>query len=454
MLEFAKKNAFKGVLLLNNLFVILLYSMSSRKLSISDYASIREIFYYIDFGIIVTLFGFQITIYRLSRENFRKYIYQIILFHVFLVFIYSIIVSEVFNFRGEISFLVGIILINTINQFLISGIVIFELTTKILKILVTQVVCLIFFSFYLFFGEISAIKVMIIRICYFAIPVLFYLLLLLNNKAIEFRFSNGIRKYILDSAPIFLSTFIGAIALFFDKFLAAEVLSTRDFAIYSNGMFDIPFVGTIITSQTLVLLPKLNEFFILKKFNDFNESLARVFKDGFTVNIIFFILVFINAEIIVEVLYGKKYNESSIVLSVFSVGMLIRNISYTHVISIIGMSWSVIFRMLLELIATITLSYIISHFYGMYGLVVSQLIVLYFISIPFNFLLFSKATGFSVKKLYQDKTVVIQIVLLMVVFLIKTNQSLFSWKILIFITTALVLTVFLQSKYTLFKSKS
>jgi len=121
-------------------------------------------------------------------------------------------------------------------------------------------------------------------------------------------------------------------AILIDKYVISYYYSPVEFALYSNGSLQIPFVAIVTGSIMTVLFPKMVE---LKKNNKIPELLnywnEAAFKSSLFIYPIF-IFSFIMGREIMVVFFSDKYVGSTPIFQIYLILFLFRNIHYSSIL--------------------------------------------------------------------------------------------------------------------------
>lgn len=174
--------------------------------------------------------------------------------------------------------------------------------------------------------------------------------------------------------PIQLSRLPSYLIAYTDKIVSAVTLSTRDFAIYSMGAREIPFVGTICYSVAGVLLPHLVDDVqqgrmdqLTRRWRVACERTALV-----TYPVGAFCVWF--ALPVVQFLFSAQYSESKLPFQVFAALTFIRVIEYASLAKALGRTDKILISALVGA-GTVLLTILpLAHFLQGFGMALAFLL--------------------------------------------------------------------------------
>jgi O-antigen/teichoic acid export membrane protein len=183
--------------------------------------------------------------------------------------------------------------------------------------------------------------------------------------------------------PSGLSNILNLINVELDKIIISSFFTVKRFAIYANGAFDIPFLGTVSASISSVLMP---EYVRLKRMEDISGLIALWHNSIHKIALFFIPLMvffFVVSRDFITFMFSDAYMESAIVFQIYLIGIMANMTWYGTVLvslghsrepfyaSSIGLCVSIILNYLLiikigflgPVIATVTTNYIVAAFY-------------------------------------------------------------------------------------------
>jgi O-antigen/teichoic acid export membrane protein len=200
----------------------------------------------------------------------------------------------------------------------------------------------------------------------------------------------SINKIIKFAIPLGLATVLEGLSLQIANIIVSAMCSPEEFAIYANGAKEIPLIGIISSSISVVIMAEMSE---KCKQNKKEESLV-LFKNAATMGAYFLIpimcfLMFYAKEFI-EILYTSKYEKSVIPFRIYLLLLPIRIIFYGAIFIALGQSKRLMYRSLVTLPLTTVLCYLLISIGGMNWAALAIVIVQYLWIIPYNWHMLNK----------------------------------------------------------------
>ena len=207
------------------------------------------------------------------------------------------------------------------------------------------------------------------------------------------------------SIPIALSAIMGSLTIQVDKLNIASMFSTTEFAIYSNGAFQIPLIGIITGSVTAVLMPefvKLNQNNELKLLiSTWHSAIRKVAL--IIIPIMFFLLIF-SAEFI-TLLFSQDYIDSAGIFRIYLLTLPARITNFGMILLAMGLS-SIVFKYsVLTLALNLILNYILIKVIGFSGPAIATVVAVYMI-VYLQLWKISDKFELSIKKIFPWKNLI------------------------------------------------
>lgn len=254
------------------------------------------------------------------------------------------------------------------------------------------------------------IKVILYALVLFSfLRVIVFYSYLFYNKLLLFSLKNlnvdKMKELINYSFPFGMAVVVATIRRFLHQYFVTAMYTTRDFAIYAAGSFQLPLMNTIYLSVSNVVLIKISEYQkhgrhekILEIWRNSARKLSMIY---FPVTIIFIIA---SGEF-VTILYTTRYMES---IPIFAVTLLQLpfDIFITHSILKSFAETRFILKLnLVLLMVTAVLLYLFIRYYGMIGATLATVVSLGLIRI-IEILKVKKLLGVSFYKLIPWKIII------------------------------------------------
>lgn len=406
----------QGTLLIVNIVSGMIFS---RVLTVQDYGTYLQTFLAYEFAASFLTFGIPTALYYLlTMESIEKK--QVVINSIFILFIGGLFFS-LFLYLGGAELLSdrfnNPVLSNTLRWMIFYPIYTFPLLICS-SVWVSQNKTLLNASYNLVTGFIATISLIVSVLVSrdYVLPTLvkITLPLLFLPFAIFFIFKSlpggwaipGIDrmvKIISFSTPLGIASILGGLATQFSSLIVSSLTTPEQFAIYINGAKEVPFIGIITGSISLVVLTEMaNEI----KTNRIKEALdlfrkAATLSASFLFPMMVFLLVF--SESFIEILYSRKYTESVFPFRIYLLMIPVRIIYYGSAFLAFGETKAILVRSLVDLAFIIFLTYLFVSFFGVNGAALGLLFTLYFWSVPFNLIFLRKLFDCDFSKLIPVK---------------------------------------------------
>lgn len=205
----------------------------------------------------------------------------------------------------------------------------------------------------------------------------------------------GIMKF---SIPLGLATILGTISNQLSNIIVSVLCTPEDYAVYATGAREIPLVGIITSSLSMVIMSDM-----VKECKNQNKSAALLlFRKASTISAAFLIpsMVFLMffAEHFIILLFSERYVESVLSFRIFLFYLPVRIVFYGSAFIALGKTKLVLYRSIVDLILTSLLCYVLTLYIGYIGAAIGTVIVSYIWGIPYN--LVTLAKNFECSSLY------------------------------------------------------
>lgn len=173
--------------------------------------------------------------------------------------------------------------------------------------------------------------------------------------------------------PLALSTMVGTLSTNMDKMLIGRMLSTEEFAIYSNMAKELPF-SFVVSSLTTVVTPILIQFKNSNRFEDMKRLWSRYIEAGFIITWILVAGALICGKELLIFLYSEKYVEGYWVFIIYLLVISIRFTYFGMVLTIYGKTKEILYFSCTTLVSNLILNYIFINCLGMIGPAIATLL--------------------------------------------------------------------------------
>lgn len=187
-------------------------------------------------------------------------------------------------------------------------------------------------------------------------------------------------KQLSFSLPIGGANIIDVLSVELDKIMIGFFFTVTQFAKYSNGAFDIPFLGTVASSVTSALMP---EYVRKREARDYAGILALWHGSIRRIALLFLplmIFLFIFASEFISLLFSAKYADSSVVFRIYLIALLPRLTWYASILLAMGYNREPIYGSILSLLLNVLLNFILIQVVGFTGPAIATVITTYVLS--------------------------------------------------------------------------
>ncbi|MBF0117333.1 MAG: oligosaccharide flippase family protein [Desulfobacterales bacterium] len=217
---------------------------------------------------------------------------------------------------------------------------------------------------------------------------------------------NEMRSQMEYAFPIMISSVLGIIGRRIDQYMISIMFTPEDYAIYTRGAFDIPFIDIITSSIFTILIPELTT---LIKNNEYSQSL-KLWRDAvYKIALLSFplaIFLIVMAKPLMIFLFSEKYIESAPIFRVYSLFLILQIAIYGTIPRVTGRT-DIIYKMAILLSCTnILINYPLIKIFGPIGASIGTIsasfaAILYILSKNATLLKTSLSHIFPWKRLFQ-----------------------------------------------------
>ena len=179
------------------------------------------------------------------------------------------------------------------------------------------------------------------------------------------------------SVPLGLASMIGTISMQLDKILVSSMCTPEEFAVYANGAMEIPLIGIITGSITVVVLADMRKSVVAGD----NEEALRLFRltAEKSAYVLFPVMLFlmVSGSLFIQVLYSVRYVQSVIPFRIYLLLLPMRIVAFGAFIMALGRSGAVLFSACLGLLINATLSIYFIHKFGAKGAAIATVVATY-----------------------------------------------------------------------------
>ena len=386
---------------LSTLSMLTVLAYLSRIMSLEKYALLREFFLYLDLALPIILLGSPALVpYYLSTGMSVRMVFNKSMSIVFSIFsVIFLMVSTIYYFNKSDSNSFILIYLSIILALLASpGNILSPVLVYINKVRLLVISSIgssvLFIGLTVFFCSLGFenesgfiarfLSLLALSIFNYTIFQFHYKSTVMTTNHVE-QPSN--LKFIGKSSAVGISGLVTGLSFHIDKIIVSVLGSAAEFAIFSNGAMEVPFIGIITGSVTsiavAVIAKKIKEKKVIEAVNLFKVCTSL------TAVLIFplftFLLLF--SDFLIVALYSSAYEESATIFSIYILAMPVRIIGFSSIIIALGMSHELLVRSITELGMNIILSLFLYENSGYLGVAWATVITTYLYLVPANFIL-------------------------------------------------------------------
>lgn len=203
-----------------------------------------------------------------------------------------------------------------------------------------------------------------------------YVRLQLRDYTVKYEWDKEFyRNQLRYSLPLGLSSIISILAIQLDKIVISGVFTPAQFAIFSIGAMELPFIGILNNSVNSVILPHLSAS------GDKAEAI-RLYRGSIRKNALLIfpiaVLSFILASDVLTLLYGIEYEAAAPFFRVYLCTILVRIASYGIIFQALGRTKYILYNAVFTLLGNLILNLIlVKTSLGMMGPAIATVIITY-----------------------------------------------------------------------------
>lgn len=192
-------------------------------------------------------------------------------------------------------------------------------------------------------------------------------------------FDRSLLKPILQfSLPMLFSALLGTISINFDKLLIGRMMSTEDFALYSNMAKELP-LSFIVASVTTVITPHIIKYLHNGERNKFKELWSDYLEIGYSITWTLIIGLFVVSSEVITILYSTAYLDS-VGMLVFRLYLIVAAFRFTYfgmIPSALGKTKLILLYTTISILTNVALNYPFFLSFGMIGPAIATIISMF-----------------------------------------------------------------------------
>ncbi len=177
-----------------------------------------------------------------------------------------------------------------------------------------------------------------------------------------------LKEQVIYSLPLGLSSILGTVSTQINRLVVTSSFTVEEFAIFTNGAFEVPFIGMITGSLMTVLIP---EFVTRLKNNQDLNSVWELWNNSTlkTAILLFPIAValFIFAPDFMVLMFSEKYIASTSIFQIYLLLMFVRVTQYGSLLQAMGRTNLILLTSVAGLIINLFLSIFSVSIFGLAG---------------------------------------------------------------------------------------
>tara|TARA_Y100001935_G_C17275852_1_gene494611 strand:+ start:30 stop:1499 length:1470 start_codon:yes stop_codon:yes gene_type:complete len=313
----------------------------------------------------------------LSQTFFQLLAISILFSIILFLFKSSLTGMQFFIQFNEYVFEIAILIFFAVSSSILENIFIVEKKSK-LVVLFSSVDKFIrtFFLFSFLFLFMTIKGALLGLILHSSFRFIFLLYYLFKKYRISLSKINGqlLKKQWNYVYPMGIGMFIGSLGKHADKIFLLSFLTSEDFAIYSIGNLNIPFIAMVYGSIGSVILPQISKY---SKMNEFSKATmlwkSMILKNSIiTIPIVIFFLI--QAENIFLILFTDKYLASANVFRILLLILIIQMLGHGYILRGFARTKTILYGKIFRTIISIFFGYFLVKNLGVIGAAVTYLI--------------------------------------------------------------------------------
>ena len=179
-----------------------------------------------------------------------------------------------------------------------------------------------------------------------------------------------LRDLLQYSLPLGLSSIIGMLSIQLDKFVISGFFRPADFAVFSIGAMELPFVSILSNSVNSILLPHISSD---------TDNLATTYRAAVRKNALIVlplcVIFFILAKPLITLLYTSQYEASVPIFRVYLLILPLRIATFGIIFMALGKTKYIMYNAILTLLLNLVLNLILVRQIGMIGAALATVLV-------------------------------------------------------------------------------
>lgn len=190
---------------------------------------------------------------------------------------------------------------------------------------------------------------------------------------------DSVKKIFKFSIPIGLSSLVGSIMVYTDKFVVGSMLSVDQFALFSNGAHEIPFIGLITSSVFAVITPRLVSLYAEGSLQKMKEMWLRAGKVLVPIMTSISVILVFFGKTVMTVLYSEKFLDALPVFWMYQSLGIIRIYIYSSMFIASGKTRLYLINTIISAIINLGLDIVFVKLFGAVGASLATVLATFFL---------------------------------------------------------------------------
>ncbi len=191
------------------------------------------------------------------------------------------------------------------------------------------------------------------------------------NYRLSASFFEGFRAQLAYSIPLGMSSIVGILGIQLDKFMISGFFTPEQFAVFSIGAMELPFIGILANSVNSILLPHLSS----GNPKNMGELYSGAVRKNALIVFPMAALFYMFAEPIIVFLYGAVYAEAAVYFKIYLLILPLRIATYGIIFQAFGKTKVIMLNSLFVLSLNVVMNYFFIKAMGMKGAAYATVLV-------------------------------------------------------------------------------
>jgi O-antigen/teichoic acid export membrane protein len=205
----------------------------------------------------------------------------------------------------------------------------------------------------------------------------------------------SMKRLMLFGLPLGAASVFGTLQTSTDRLLVSSFCLPEDFAIYTNGAIEIPFIGIFTGAIAKVILPELRQSIATGNKRMALELFRKSAEKSAVLLIPATVFLMVVAESVMIFLYSDKYVDSATPFRIYLLLLPARIVIYGSFMVALGLNRTVLFRTACAAICNLILGYFLVQWMGQAGAASATVATTYLIAILWSLIAIQKAVPCS-----------------------------------------------------------